>query len=181
VAILRIVVPYTKIHLLTAACLDELAPDAERVYVGGEDIAYWRLFCDLWHDGEDFLIIEHDIQFTQEALDQALHCPCQWGASPYHYGANNLMPELINTALGFTRFRSGIIGSNPKLPDDLGEFKRCLQPRRAAARAVRPPIHWNDLNLSVAFQLRPGHVHVHCPVLHHHMYDGICACGGEHD
>lgn len=168
---MRVVVPHTRIHPLTDVALREVAPDAERVFLGSDPIAYSRLLEELWAAREPFLIVEHDIEPTAEALRQALQCECWWSTSPYR-GAGK---ALIDQALGFTRFRSELMGVAPDV----------------VARANRmddggpqcPPGHWQRLDARLVSVLRNDgyHPHHHVEVPHHHVYDYGCACGEVHE
>jgi hypothetical protein len=190
---MRIIVPFTEIHPLTERCLAEFAPQAERVNVGADAEAYWRLLRDLWSDGETFLIIEHDMEFTQAALDEALTCDCLWGLSPYPYFLSwryesdgphlNITP--VGNALGFTRFRSDLMSACPTLLDDMPADSW------VNGRQFRNGRHFYSLFGHLQHYLRLAQYlpHFHTPVVHHHIWDfpvlgateRICTCyGGDH-
>ncbi len=76
----RVVCAYTVLHPATAEALERFAPNAELVDVSSDDEAYWRLVRDLWADQEDFLLIEHDIEITEDVLRSVADCSALWCA-----------------------------------------------------------------------------------------------------
>jgi ABC-type uncharacterized transport system ATPase subunit len=60
---LRVVCAYTPSRLRrgTVEALVAQAPQAEFVDVGERPDSYFDLFCELWAAGEDFMLVEHDI------------------------------------------------------------------------------------------------------------------------
>lgn len=172
---MRIVVPHTAIHPLANAALQRLAPEAERVDVSASTEAYYRLVAELWHAGDDFLLIEHDIELTEAALAQALDCPCIWSTSPYRGpGTSYEGATVLTGSLGCTRFRAELIAAVPGAlaevgnVDDGGPAVPLRDWRRLDARL---------LGVLMAHGYAP---HVHAEVIHHHPYPYGCACGREH-
>ena len=102
---MRVVVPYTE---LTGGCkqsLDRAAPHAELVDVSGSVLAYYELMRRVWADGEDFILIEHDLDFNPEAIKVLEECP-----------------HLLCSIAGYwrlTRFRAELIRSEPDLFETL--------------------------------------------------------------
>jgi hypothetical protein len=72
---MRVIVPYTKLTRGCAECLDRHAPRGEGVYVGGSPTDYWAMMRDAWADGEDFILIEHDMLFEADAIEVLEACP----------------------------------------------------------------------------------------------------------
>ena len=64
----------------------------------GED-AYHELLRRCWRTGMDFLVVEHDIVVTDEAIQDLVDCPEPWCAQPY------MVAGEVQVALGCTRFR----------------------------------------------------------------------------
>lgn len=165
---MRVVVPYTNLHPLTDAALKELAPAAERVALERDPFSYGRLLSRLWADREDFLIVEHDIVPTAEALLEAEECDCLWGLSPYPAGNKG----LLKGALGFTRFAKELMED---APDVMVEAITTYN-----GGAATPPGHWlmMDARLSRSLTCRGYRFHVHESVVgHEHCYAPAgCAC-----
>lgn len=118
---MRIVVPYTDIHPDTRAALEHW-PSVEYRYTGHDDYAYGRLLRELWSDGEDFLLIEHDVVPTNDHLIRMVTCPNAYCAAPYAW------LQAVGVTLGFTRFRSILLRTYPdtaeiacRIPHPCGE------------------------------------------------------------
>lgn len=173
---MRVVLPYTRIHPLTDQALAELVPDAERVDLGRDDYAYGRLLERLWVPGEDLMIIEHDVQLTRVALDEAINCPCWWSAAPYTgQGTAHREASIIVQSLGCVRFRSELIEA---APGAIAQANSVID----AARNICPPGHWKCLDGRILSALgQAGFTpHQHDEVPHHHEYEYGCACGENH-
>ena len=168
---LRVIVPYTRIHPLTASCLEEFAPNAERVFVGDDDQGYGKLFRNLWYDQASFLIVEHDIQFDQAHIDQAKNCPCGWSSSYYPYGRFGaprrvILPKGETTGLkythgGFSRYSAELMAAHPHFADELGECRWSH---------VVPRIHGQMVQHGIRLCR-------HIDVGHHHRWESLCSCG----
>lgn len=172
---MRVIVPFTDIHPCTERALASLVPDVQRVDVGGDPLAYSRLLAELWASGDDFLVVEHDIQLTAEALRQAGECDCVWSTSPYRgAGTSWAAATLLTRSLGCTRFRGEL---TRRLPTVVAEANA-----RNDMGSVCPPGHWKGLDARLYSVLRGEGLepHLHAEVPHHHLYSYGCACGGDH-
>lgn len=140
------------------------------MFLGRGPLAYSRLLGELWAARKPFLVVEHDIEVTSEALTEALDCTCTWGVSPYR-GPDQ---GLIDRALGFTRFRPAIMEASP----DAMSRANAINDHGPGA----PPGHWKLLDARLLSVLTgDGHrPHLHSEVPHHHRYDKGCACGRDH-
>jgi len=76
--------PLAVAHPEAIMALFRAAPDAEVVSVGGSPYAYWSVIASLWFHGEPFIIVEHDIVVTAQALDDLASCGSPWCAFVYH-------------------------------------------------------------------------------------------------
>lgn len=172
---MRIVVPFVTfskygIHPIAARALDEFVPDAERIDVGSSDIAYGQLMAELWQTGEDFLIIEHDIEATANAMNEVLNCRCPWGVSPYRHGNGG----YLTRSLGFARFRSQLLSA---IPDAMVRVNTIDTPAPAG--------HWTwiDGHLQTLLVAEGYDAHAHSDVPHHHRWSSedseFCVCGGR--
>lgn len=107
---------------------------------------YWRFLDELWHRGESFIIVEHDIVVTPEVISKLVRCPRPWCANPYLQ-----LPGEPVTGLGCTKFSARLL------------------------RAVDPfdpgPTHviWQNVDYELCSRLRAAGYenHVHTPVVRH--------------
>ena len=166
---MRIVVPYTQINPLTAKSLENYQVDYIDVSQTVE--SYWRLMVDIWETKCSTLIVEHDMEINDRAIRQAKYCACEWSVSPYCGPAR----QVLSAALGCTRFRASFMAKNPDLLSKVGSIDDA-----GPAIVLRD---WRRLDARILGVLRDrGYKpHLHTPVLHHHVYQGVCACGGTHD
>lgn len=175
---MRVVCPYTKLHLLTETSLAEHAAHAELVQLDAtRPDAYWSAMAAWWADGESFTVVEHDIEIHGTVLADFTACPEVWCIFPY-MGPS---AELLFMSLGCTRFRSVLITAEPDLLEAVGRRTDGL-----------PQKDWRRMDTLMLGELRERGYSPHPhdpPVLHHHSYafpvgsslpDG-CACGMEHD
>lgn len=173
---IRVIVPFTDVHPLADRALREVVPEAERVDVGGNNLAYSRLLAELWADGESFLIIEHDNEITAAALQEAISCDCPWGVNPYN-GAGRSWEHsaLIDKGLGCTRFSAILLANVP----DAAMKANAIND----GGSVCPPGHWKRLDARLYGVLRDAgyRQHLHSRILHHHWYQYGCACGKDHE
>ena len=102
---MRLVCPYVPAGLRdeTIDALEALDRPLEMIDVSASDESYARLIARLWHDGEDFLLIEHDMIPTKDAVEHMECCPRWWCANAYR--VNHQVGDVI-MGLGFTRFRA---------------------------------------------------------------------------
>ena len=124
--------------------------------------AYWRLLCELWATGEDFAIIEHDIEIHEAVVREFTECANPWCVNWYDgqqrtwTGRGDVpVPVVLKCALGCVRFR--------------GELTR-THPRLLSHMTVR---RWDRLDSQLAslLQRRGQNAHRHEPdVIHHHDY-----------
>ena len=141
---MRVVVPYTE---LTGGCkqsLDRAAPHAELIDVSGSVLAYHDMMKRVWADGEDFILIEHDLDFNPEAIEVLEECP-----------------HLLCSIAGYwrlTRFRSELIRSKPDLFEGLPLSER----------------HWIPLEWCASNRLLSyDRWHYHYQIPHHNDTRGL--------
>ena len=99
---MNVIVPYTDLHPTTEFVLRPYRP--VYVEVGGEN-GYLNFFRELWNEGEDIIIVEHDVVPWPGALEEVWQCPCAWGSYSYHmhggigiyhgFGCTKLTAELM--------------------------------------------------------------------------------------
>jgi hypothetical protein len=129
----RVVVPYAprqdrddlpRPHPLTVASVLAQAPDAEFVDVSSDEFAYWRLLCELWADGETFLMIEHDNEIAPGMVEELDACEHLWCSCPLHAVRRGgwWMDDGAGrgAALQVNRWQAQLLREHPRLIKDLG-------------------------------------------------------------
>lgn len=180
---MRIIVPFAgRVHPITRAALRDLAPEAEFVDVSGDLFAYGRLLGRVWADGESFLLLEHDIEVTPRALEEAQTCDRLWCTSPYRY--RWLAYEfMLTSALGCARFRGDLLKAHPEVMDRVNDMSNA--PEFVYAGGVVDAAPWwlidGRLNAVLRSVVPP---HQHSEVGHHHWNQhtpesGQCHCGSR--
>ena len=111
----RVICPYTPAGLrdATRQALEALGGPVEMVDVSATDHAYAALVAGLWAAGDTFLLVEHDMIPTLEAVTAMQECRRWWCANPYP--VNHQQGETIE-GLGFTRFRAQLLAAEPDVP-----------------------------------------------------------------
>jgi hypothetical protein len=108
---LRVILPWTVEHPEVLAALEDWP--VERVYVGSDDECYFRLISDLWHSGDTFAIVEHDMVPAPGILREFEVCPQEWCAEEY------FMWGTWGTWFGVVRFRGSLTRRHPDLPESI--------------------------------------------------------------
>jgi hypothetical protein len=106
---MRVVISHTK----RLPAVEAGAPGAEWYDVSADEHAYWRLMCDLWADGESFLIVEHDVVCRPDVIEQVEECPEPWCSFGYLDMCHPECQEAWANQLGCTRFRAELIRATP--------------------------------------------------------------------
>lgn len=145
---MRVVCPYTPACLRpeTVAALTDTGYPYDLVDVSGSDTAYADLVERLWAEGRDFLLVEHDMLPTSEAVAAMAGCPRLWCANPYP--VNHQVGEWI-IGHGFARYRAELMAAEPDAAEAAG----------AAMFGQRWPLrHWAciDSRLARVLTSRPG-------------------------
>jgi hypothetical protein len=116
----RIFVPYTDLHPATVAALEPHRERVELVEVS-EEGAYWRLFESLWQRGEDFILVEHDIEVGASTVETFDECPKAWCTATYRWrrreGYRGPADVILWHALGCVRYRAELMAQLPELGD----------------------------------------------------------------
>jgi hypothetical protein len=101
-------------------------PNAEWYDVSEDSAAYWRLLCRLWEDGESFMVVEHDVAFRPDVVEQFTVCSEPWCLFPYANICHWECMEAWANMLGCTRFSSELIRACPdavaSIPPDLRDW-----------------------------------------------------------
>jgi hypothetical protein len=161
---MQAVCPHTDLLMTqTASALATLLPDCRFIDVSTPG-GYYDLLMDCWSTGRSFLVIEHDIVPTAEAIESLARCRQPWCSCPYSMGLGSL-PSGIG--LGCTRFAGRL---TRRLPDAMTNVN--ISESHGA-----PPRTWQVTDARVYMELnRHGlepHIHWDHPVTHLHDYRNI--------
>ncbi len=166
---LRVIVPWTRLHDATIRSLNKHAPHYERVELdASDDDAYWRLLCELWSAAEPFVLVEHDMEIHAGVIETFESCRRDWCVFPYEGPPHPMAPRnrVFRCALGCVRFRPPVMHAHPNLIQSLAEGQTLIFGRYANT-------DWNRLDSQIASLLFQRGVRAceHEPwVTHHHDY-----------
>lgn len=153
-----VVVPFTRLHPVTARLLNRHAPGHVRVRLDpGDREAYWRLLAELWRQPGDLLVVEQDVGLRAGVIESLTACRAPWCGFPYR------IARQVLVALGCTRFTAELKATEPDLLDAVGQDASGGLPARI----------WQRLDVRLAGELRRrGYsAHEHSPsVSHFHRY-----------
>lgn len=161
---MRVVCPYTpdKIRAETKQSLERDTPGLiEYEDVSGHNEAYATLLENLWATGEDFAIVEHDIEVHEYALQDFMDCREPWCSNEYKVGE-----ALIAYGLGCVRFRKELMEAEPD----------AIVAHTALGPGLTPARDWRRLDVRTVSTLRTRGYEpcVHePPVNHHHSYPPV--------
>lgn len=130
------------------------------------DDTYFELFSEFWRRGEDFAIIEHDIEVGPETLAGFERCPGLWCSHSYDIYQGDIASTYGGPwGLGCVRFRAELMAARPELPEMVG---------RESIDNHWPAKHWAQLDSTVTQWLKGPYAMQVChhvpPVTHHHVY-----------
>lgn len=152
-----ILLPYTRLHPVTARLANRYAPGHVRVKLDPCDPdAYWALLAQQWRQPGDLIVVEQDVGIHAGVVEDLEQCPEPWCGYPYPIG------EQLLVCLGCTRFTAALKAAEPDLLDVVGRESGDL-----------PPRHWARLDVWIMLHLeRCGYRrHYHQPpVQHYHRY-----------
>lgn len=80
---MRVVMAVAHPYLEAIEALYRAAPEAEMVNVSEDPYAYWALVSRLWHTGDPFVLVEHDIVLRPDTIERLSDCVHQWCAFTY--------------------------------------------------------------------------------------------------
>lgn len=102
---MRVIVPYTRLHPLTEQAVRKESKWASFCPMKSE-WDYSHLLHKLWNEGDNFILVEHDILPWPGALGEIWNCPAEWcaysyecngGIGLYHtFGCAKISGQLIN-------------------------------------------------------------------------------------
>jgi hypothetical protein len=102
---MRVLACYAEMAPGTREALEKYAPEAEFVYVGDHDEAYWQALNDAWTGDDDLVIIEQDIEITADVLPSFQGCKQHWCSYAYT-GPRNW--AVLTSCLGCTKFSAAL-------------------------------------------------------------------------
>jgi hypothetical protein len=153
-----VLVPFTRLHPVTARLLNRYAPGHVRVRLDpADDTAYWALLAKMWREPGDLLIVEQDVGIRAGVVESLTECREPWCGFPY------LIGEQLLVCLGCTRFTAELKAAEPDLLDVVGEDATGGLPARV----------WQRLDVRILDHLRARgyRQHEHGPsVSHFHRY-----------
>lgn len=164
---MRVIVPATP-HGLHARTLPAILRDNYQAHVVPMLglTSYHDLMLSLWEAGEDFALVEHDIEVRPSTLRSFEECPNLWCAFSYEVYAGDVATAYGGPfALGCSRFRAQLLTEHPECVIEAGKMD--LHP-------VHPPRSYAVMDSTLTQWLRsiPDlKVCHHLPnVIHHHHY-----------
>ena len=150
--------------------IDSVPPWTIWVDVRGGPDAYWEAFCDIWAEGTDFAIIEHDVVIHADVVRQFAECPEPWCTFGYDNICHPQCQEAWANQLGCTRFRAEVMA---KCPDALTS----IPPVQRSWHNLCDHIAGNKIHGVDRAELRPGSLraagfthHWHSPPVAHHPW-----------
>lgn len=156
-----ILLPYTRLHPVTARLANAHTPGHVRVRIDpADDGAYWRLLADAWRQPGDLIVIEQDIGIRADVVESLTDCREPWCGFAYPIGRQLLV------CLGCTRFTAALKAAEPDLLDTVGED----------GTGGLPAKHWRRLDVRILDHLRRRgyRQHEHTPpVRHYHKYPDV--------
>lgn len=114
---MRVVVPYTDLHPRVVPAIEAQGYHAETWRMVNE-VHYPHLLRELFASGEDFCLIEHDVESRPGFLESLEECPAPWCFNAYDFtipydeavcndGPISVLADHFSP-LGHTRFRGGV-------------------------------------------------------------------------
>jgi len=154
----RVTCCYTELH---PAAKEALPPDAELVYTGDDDFAYWRAIESRLAGAEDLVIIEHDIEIHPGVVPQLAACKSPWCAFPYFYGPDKDPTRVLYQALGCAKFSA-------QLQQDIPIVQKAAD--FAVANGLPPVPSWNACDAYICRALITAGIATcnHTPWVTHH-------------
>ena len=114
-----VLLPYTRFPCSTIEVAFH-APELEpRLYYCGYAInAYPLLLRSAWRRGDTFVVVEHDVVVSADAIGELLDCPEPWCAHGYYYPKR----DTFIYGLGCVKFDEVLLAQTHDLVDDFGRL-----------------------------------------------------------
>lgn len=145
---MRVIFPWARWNDHVIEALRQATDYAWAFHVGYDDTAYFRLLSNMWHQGETFVVVEHDVLVKPWSIDDLERCSHPWCAWQIKYGAG------FTPGLGCAKFTAEVMS---QVPDAMERVGRCSD-------AGHPPMHWCRIDWWLQHKILPGaglvqHVH----------------------
>ena len=133
-----------------------------------DPLDYWRGLAEWWDSDETLVNLEHDIEATDDQVDELLDCQhslCSW-AYRCHWASTGLPHDVYAHGTG-DRYRNThyLTGGEPWADWSAIGFLKIGPGARVGPLA---PATWSEVELSIEAAI-DGPVHMHWPeVTHHH-------------
>jgi hypothetical protein len=149
--------------------LAEYAPQAEIIDVTGSNYRYWNEIRDRWTGERDLIIIEQDIEISENVISSMESCDQDWCCYAYP-----IFRTKVRLRVGLGCIKISAAAQRKVTPEKIAEgFGTCA--------ACRGKGCWWHLDGNIAAQLKRGGFfpHVHGDVVHHHDYETGMVEGSE--
>lgn len=138
----RVIVPYLKTSAQMQTVVDclriqQVQPELHQTGPGDD---YWRLLRDVWAEGKEFFVVEHDVAVWQGAIRALTDCEEDWCTL-----ATMCHGRMITTTFGCVKFGSRLIERNPGFWDDIPSTWFHLDANftdKMGWPYIRPHSHW---------------------------------------
>ena len=108
---IKVIIPHAKYglqHLVAVALQYDCVEPVFHHCV--ENDSYYRLLLNLWHEGETFILVEHDIIPWPGAITELANCSGSWCVFPYNVHTDG--------SLGCTKFHGELLRKHPDALDE---------------------------------------------------------------
>lgn len=116
--------PYTDLHGEAVTAVEESGHDLLKVDVSGSEDAYWELLSSLWAQQRTFVLVEHDIVVSPEAIDELLNCPGEWCGFAMPYAGT------LWAGLSCTKFEHPLLRDFPGVLDEVATMSDVGHPQK---------------------------------------------------
>ena len=148
-------------HEKAMQALAEYAPQAEIVDVTGDNYRYWNEIRERWTGKTDLIIIEQDVEISEDVISSMESCDQDWCCYAYP-----IFRTKVRLRVGLGCIKISARAQRKVTPEKIAEaFSTCA--------ACRGKGCWWHLDGNIAAQLKRGGFfpHVHGDVIHHHDYE----------
>ena len=107
---MKLCVPHTDLRQETYRATRNW-PNVTYRYVGDSDTAYAEWLCELWADGEGFIVCEHDVVPAKGALKELADCPHGYCSFPV------ALSVYLAPCMSLTKFSGEFLRAYPNVMD----------------------------------------------------------------
>lgn len=156
-------------HEKAIEALAKYAPQAEVIDVTGDNYAYWNHIRDRWTGERDLIIIEQDVEISEDIISSMESCSQDWCCYAYP-----IFRTKVRLRVGLGCVKVSAKAQRKVTPEKIAEgFTDCA--------ACRGKGCWWHLDGRIAAMMKRGGFfpHVHGDVIHHHDYETGMAEGSD--